>query len=172
MAASTTATLLLPALLARAVNQALGGAGTATGHRLIALLALLTVAEATAQYAAPRSGADAAARIRTMAIRRTLAAGPAAVARMPVGDLVARLTASAPQAALAAPALVYSAAQLLMAVVAVVALTLLSPCCPWRSWPPRPPATRSSAASCAARPTRVTDTSGPRLNWRPDCSTH
>ncbi|MFC5196727.1 ABC transporter transmembrane domain-containing protein [Streptomyces kaempferi] len=127
VAASTTATLLLPALLARAVNQALGGAGTATGHRLIALLALLTVAEATAQYAAPRSGADAAARIRTMAIRRTLAAGPAAVARMPVGDLVARLTASAPQAALAAPALVYSAAQLLMAVVAVVALTLLSP---------------------------------------------
>ncbi|MFF2993498.1 ABC transporter transmembrane domain-containing protein [Streptomyces sp. NPDC057950] len=127
VAASTTATLLLPALLARAVNQALAGTGTAIGRQLIALLALLTVAEAAAQYAAPRSGADAAARIRTMAIRRTLAAGPAAVARMPVGDLVARLTASAPQAALAAPALVYSAAQLLMAAVAVVALTLLSP---------------------------------------------
>ncbi|MFD8418606.1 ABC transporter transmembrane domain-containing protein [Streptomyces sp. NPDC059668] len=127
VAASTTATLLLPALLARAVDQALAGAGTVTGRQLVALLALLTAAEAVAQYAAPRSGADAAARIRTMAIRRTLAAGPAAVARMPVGDLVARLTASAPQAALAAPALVYSAAQLLMAVVAVVALTLLSP---------------------------------------------
>lgn len=127
VAASTTATLLLPALLARTVNQALAGAGTADGRQLIALLTLLTAAEAAAQYAAPRSSADAAARIRTRAIRRMLAAGPAAVARMPVGDLVARLTASAPQAALAAPALVYSAAQLLMAVVAVVALTLLSP---------------------------------------------
>ncbi|MCX4572580.1 ABC transporter ATP-binding protein/permease [Streptomyces sp. NBC_01571] len=127
VAASTTATLLLPALLARAVNQALAGAGTATGRQLIALLALLTAAEAAAQYAAPRSSADAASRIRTTAIRRMLAAGPAAVSRMPVGDLVARLTASAPQAALAAPALVYSAAQLLMAAVAVVALTLLSP---------------------------------------------
>ncbi|MFE5144390.1 ATP-binding cassette domain-containing protein [Streptomyces fagopyri] len=127
VAASTTATLLLPALLARAVNQALAGAGTSTGHQLLLVLALLTAAEATAQYAAPRSSAEGAGRIRALAIRRTLAAGPAAVARMPVGDLVARLTASAPQAALAAPALVYSAAQLLMAVVAVVALTLISP---------------------------------------------
>ncbi|MEU3248996.1 ABC transporter ATP-binding protein [Streptomyces sp. NPDC006875] len=127
VAASTTATLLLPALLARAVNQALVGTGSVTGRQLAALLVLLTVAEAAAQYAAPRSGADAAAHIRALAVRRTLAAGPAAVARMPVGDLVARLTASAPQAALAAPALVYSAAQLLMAVVAIVALTLLSP---------------------------------------------
>src|SRR5262249_714670 len=66
-------------------------------------------------------------RLRAELVRRTIAAGPFPARRPATGDLVARLTGSAPEAALAAPAVVYSAAQLLMAVGAVVALALLAP---------------------------------------------
>ncbi|MEV4556310.1 ABC transporter ATP-binding protein [Kitasatospora sp. NPDC049285] len=126
VAASTTATLLLPAVLARAVDRMLTGGGAAGVTPLLALVGLLAVAEAGAQYAGPRGAADTTARLRSDLVRRVVAAGPGAPAR-PAGDLAARLTASAPQAALAGPALVYTAAQLVTAAAAVTGLALLSP---------------------------------------------
>ncbi|WP_234443842.1 ATP-binding cassette domain-containing protein [Streptomyces sp. NRRL B-24484] len=126
VAASTTATLLLPAVLGRAVDRALGG-GTAAALPPAAVLLVLTAAETLAQYAGPRASADATARLREETVRHTLAGDAMPVHRPPVGELTARLTGSAPQAALAAPALVYSAAQLLMAAAAVAALAVLAP---------------------------------------------
>ncbi|KJS61911.1 ATP-binding cassette domain-containing protein [Streptomyces rubellomurinus] len=125
--ASTGATLALPAVLAHAVDAALTGAGTAGALPLAATLAALAGAEAVGQYAGPRISADTAARLRADAVRRVLAARPLAAHRLPVGDVAARLTGSAPQAALAAPAVIYTATQLAMAAAALVALAVLAP---------------------------------------------
>ncbi|MFF8406253.1 ABC transporter ATP-binding protein [Streptomyces sp. NPDC015684] len=121
------ASLALPAVLARAVDQALSD-GTGTGFLpLAAVLVLLTSAEATAQYAGPRATADETARLRRAMVRRVMAAGAFPPGRTAPGDLVARLTGSGAEAALATQAVVYAVAQLLMAVGAVVALGLLAP---------------------------------------------
>ncbi|MFE0465278.1 hypothetical protein ACFW1A_39120, partial [Kitasatospora sp. NPDC058965] len=109
VAAGTGATLALPAVLARAVDGALGGRGSQAAVPLAAVLALLAGADALGQYAGPRICADAAARLRGSAVHRVLAGSPLAAGRLPVGEVAARLTASAPQAALAAPAVVYTA---------------------------------------------------------------
>ncbi|GJF33785.1 ABC transporter ATP-binding protein [Kitasatospora sp. NE20-6] len=126
VAGSTTATLLLPAVLADAVDRALSGRGAAAAVPLLTVLVLLAGAECAGQYAGPRATADATAHLRAAMVRRVVAAGAHPAHRLPAGDLVARLTGSAPEAALAAPAVVWSAAQLLMAVGAVAALALLA----------------------------------------------
>ncbi|MFE6054234.1 ATP-binding cassette domain-containing protein [Kitasatospora sp. NPDC056446] len=127
VATSTAATLALPAVLAHAVDAALSGAGTPGVLPLAATLVLLAGSEALGQYAGPRISADATARLRADAVRRVLAGSPLGAHRLPVGDVAARLTASAPQASLAAPAVVYSVAQLAMAAAASVALAVLAP---------------------------------------------
>ncbi|MFC5646826.1 ATP-binding cassette domain-containing protein [Kitasatospora cinereorecta] len=127
VAAGTAATLALPAVLGRAADRALGGSGVPAAVPLAVVLLVLTAAEALNQYAGPRASADATAWLREAAVRRTTAGEALPARRPPVGELAARLTAGAPQAALAAPALVYSAAQLLMAAGAVGALALLAP---------------------------------------------
>ncbi|MEV7775027.1 ABC transporter ATP-binding protein [Kitasatospora sp. NPDC086791] len=127
VATSTGATLALPAVLAHAVDAALAGAGTRGVLPLAGTLALLAGSEAVGQYAGPRISTDATARLRERAVRRVLAGSPLGAHRLPVGDVAARLTASAPQASLAAPAVVYSATQLAMAAAALAALAVLAP---------------------------------------------
>ncbi|MGA5822886.1 ATP-binding cassette domain-containing protein [Kitasatospora sp. NPDC094028] len=127
VAASTGATLAFPAALAHAVDAALTGAGTTGVLPLAAALAVLAGSEALGQYAGPRISADTTAHLRADAVRRVLAGSPLGAHRLPVGDVAARLTGSAPQAALAAPAVIYSVTQLAMAAVAVGALALLAP---------------------------------------------
>ncbi|MFJ9696336.1 ATP-binding cassette domain-containing protein [Kitasatospora sp. NPDC101183] len=127
VAASTCATLALPAVLAHAADAVLTGAGTGAVLPPAATLALLAGSEALGQYAGPRLSAEVTALLRAGAVRRALAGSPLGAHRPPVGDVAARLTASAPQAALAAPAVIYSVTQLAMAAVALTALALLAP---------------------------------------------
>lgn len=127
VAASSAAALLLPAVLATAVDRALSGA---TGRGLVPLatvLGALTAAETLAQYAGPRATAEATARLRAALVRHLLAAGPYPARRTAPGDLAARLTASAGEAGLSTQAAVYAVAQLAMAAGSVLALALLAP---------------------------------------------
>ncbi|KDN80666.1 ABC transporter ATP-binding protein [Kitasatospora cheerisanensis] len=126
VAAGTACTLLLPTTLARAVDRTLAGAGPAAGVPLLVLVAVTAAAQATAQYASPGGAAAVGAALRAAMIRRIGADGPGA-AGPTAGDLAARLTGSAPQAALAGPAVVHTVAQLLTAAGAVAGLFLLSP---------------------------------------------
>ncbi|MER7762373.1 ABC transporter ATP-binding protein [Streptomyces sp. NPDC097619] len=127
LTASSLASLALPAVLATAVDRALTEGATAALAPLALALALLTAAEALAQYAGPRGTAGTAAALRAALVRHVLAGGPHAPARPATGDLLARLTAATAEAALAAQAVVHAAAQLLMALGAVTALWLLDP---------------------------------------------
>ncbi|GAA5021711.1 hypothetical protein GCM10025734_77260 [Kitasatospora paranensis] len=125
VAVSTAAALALPAVLADAVDRVLRGQGTGWVP-LLGVLCVLTAAETVGQYAGPRAAADATVHLRQETIRRVVAAGPYPAVRFAPGDLVARLTGSAPEAALAAQAVVYSAAQLALALGAVTALAVLA----------------------------------------------
>lgn len=125
---SSAAALLLPGVLATAVDRALsGGATTGGALPLAAVLALLTAAETLAQYAGPRTTAEATARLRAALVRHLMATGLSPDRRTTTGDLVARLTASAAEAGLSVQAAVYAVAQLAMAAGSVVALGLLAP---------------------------------------------
>ncbi|MFD7645784.1 ATP-binding cassette domain-containing protein [Kitasatospora sp. NPDC059795] len=128
VAAGTACTLLLPRVLARAIDRTLAGAGLSSSIPLLVLVVVAAGAEAAAQFAAPGGAAAVGGALRSAALRRVGAAGPAAAAGGPTaGDLAARLTGSAPQAALAGPAVVHTVAQLLTAAGAVVGLFLLAP---------------------------------------------
>ncbi|MEV7121075.1 ABC transporter ATP-binding protein [Kitasatospora griseola] len=129
VAAGTACTLLLPRALARAIDRILAGAGPASATPLLVLIVVAAVAEATSQYAAPGGAAAVGGALRSAVIRRVgadtvlsgAAGGPTA------GDIAARLTGSAPQAALAGAAVVHTVAQLVTAAGAVTGLFLLSP---------------------------------------------
>ncbi|MEU6553266.1 ABC transporter ATP-binding protein [Streptomyces sp. NPDC046915] len=124
---SSVSALVLPTVLARAVDRVLSD-GTGAGFLPVAgAVGLLTAAEATAQYAGPRATAGATARLRAAMLRHTLAIGPCPPERLATGDLVARLTASTAEAALTVQAAVYAVAQLSIALGSVVALGLLAP---------------------------------------------
>ncbi|MEU5594991.1 ABC transporter ATP-binding protein [Streptomyces sp. NPDC020298] len=124
---SSVSALVLPTVLARAVDRVLSGGATAGFLPVAGAVGLLTAAEATAQYAGPRATAGATARLRAAMVRHTLAVGPCPPGRLATGDLVARLTGSTAEAALTVQAAVYAVAQLTMALGAVVALGLLAP---------------------------------------------
>ncbi|WP_460070818.1 ABC transporter ATP-binding protein [Streptomyces sp. YKOK-I1] len=127
VAAGSLAALLLPAAVSRAVDRALSGGGGAGVVPLAAVVGLLTVAEAVAQYAGPRATAETTARLRAALVRHIMAGGPHPARQTATGDLVARLTAGTAEAGLAGQAIVYAVAQLAMATGAVVALGLLAP---------------------------------------------
>ncbi|RKE17394.1 ABC transporter ATP-binding protein [Streptomyces sp. TLI_171] len=126
-ALSTGCALLLPTVLARAVDRATAGAGPRTALPLVALVLLFAAAEAASQYAAPRGAAAVTAGLRRAVVRRAVADPPGAPGLPERGDLAARLTGSAPQAALAGAAVVHTAGQLVTAAGAVVGLFLLAP---------------------------------------------
>ncbi|MFF3848172.1 ATP-binding cassette domain-containing protein [Streptomyces sp. NPDC002328] len=127
VAASSAAALMLPAVLADAVDRALSGGALTGVAPLAAVVGLLTAAETLAQYAGPRHTADTTARLRAALVRHVMANGPYPARRIPTGDLVARLTASTAEAALGVQAVIYAIAQLAMATGSVVALALLAP---------------------------------------------
>ncbi|MFD8478219.1 ATP-binding cassette domain-containing protein [Kitasatospora sp. NPDC059673] len=152
VAAGTACSLLLPRALARAIDRTLAGAGLEASTPLLVLIVVAAAAEATAQCTAPGGAAATGAALRSEAIRRVGAAGPGTVGAGTVGpgtvgagtvgpgaigtgtvggptagDLTARLTGSAPQAALAGAAVVHTVAQLLTAAGALTCLFLLSP---------------------------------------------
>ncbi|MFJ5924332.1 ATP-binding cassette domain-containing protein [Kitasatospora sp. NPDC092948] len=130
--AGTACTLLLPGALARAIDRTLAGAGPSASTPLLVLVVVAAAAEAGSQYAAPGGAAAVGAALRSALVRRIGAAGPAVTvpgtAGAPTaGDLAARLTGSAPQAALAGAAVVHTVSQLVTAAGAVTGLFLLSP---------------------------------------------
>ncbi|MCX4767990.1 ABC transporter ATP-binding protein/permease [Streptomyces sp. NBC_01275] len=127
VAASSAAALVLPAVLAAAVDRALSGSAGQGLLPVAAVLGLLTGAETLAQYAGPRATAEATARLRAALVRHIMAVGPHPARRTATGDLVARLTASAGEAGLSVQAAVYAIAQLAMAAGSVLALGLLAP---------------------------------------------
>ncbi|MGW4383575.1 ATP-binding cassette domain-containing protein [Kitasatospora sp. NPDC004531] len=144
VAVGTACTLLLPRALARAIDRTLAGAGAGAATPLLVLVVVAAAAEAGAQFAAPGGAAAVGGALRAEAVRRVgagavggAAAGGAAVGGAAVGggagggptagDVAARLTGSAPQAALAGAAVVQTVAQLATAAGAVTGLFLLSP---------------------------------------------
>ncbi|WP_344446781.1 ABC transporter ATP-binding protein, partial [Kitasatospora nipponensis] len=83
--------------------------------------------DSLAQFADPWCAAGSTAALSRRLIGRTLALGVGATRRHPVGDLVARLASSAPEAALAPSAVVHACADLLCSGGALVALALIDP---------------------------------------------
>ncbi|MFI1509462.1 ABC transporter ATP-binding protein [Streptomyces sp. NPDC020597] len=127
VAVSSVAALVLPTVLAAAVDEALS-TGAGQGLLTVAVvLGLLTAGEILAQYAGPRATAEATARLRSALVRHVMNLGPHPAGPTSTGELVARLTASAGEAGLSAQAAVYAIAQLAMAAGSVLALGLLAP---------------------------------------------
>ncbi|WP_369184216.1 ATP-binding cassette domain-containing protein [Streptomyces sp. Y1] len=122
-------TLALPAVLAGAVDAALGHR---PGHAYLLLalvLALAAAANAVAAAAGPACSAEATAELRGRLVRHLLALGPGGRLRggPPPGDLAARLLGSAGDAGGRLPALLGAATALLTSTGAILGLALLSP---------------------------------------------
>lgn len=133
--AEAAVALLLPAALAVAVDAALHQghrAAAAPLHRAVIDLGLLLAAGALAEAGTDLGGACAAADttawLRGRLLRHALSLGLPGQARFAAGDLAARLSADAPAAGHALPALLGAAVAAATATGAVVALALLD----WR----------------------------------------
>ncbi|MFE6056134.1 ATP-binding cassette domain-containing protein [Kitasatospora sp. NPDC056446] len=123
-------TLALPAVLAGAVDAALGRRPGPGAFLLLALvLGTAATAGATAAAAGPACSAEATAALRGRLVRHLLALGPGGRLRggPPPGDLTARLLASAGDAGGRLPAVLGAAGALLTSVGAIIGLGLLSP---------------------------------------------
>jgi ATP-binding cassette subfamily B protein len=129
------ATLALPALVGRAVDQAVDA--TREGHGSLApgglvaaiagLLVLLIVTEALTLAAGGYGTARTTGALRRRLVRHVLAAGPPIARRTGAGDLVARLVSSTATASQAVVVVAGLAAALIPPVGAVVALALIDP---------------------------------------------
>ncbi|KJS57312.1 hypothetical protein VM98_02235 [Streptomyces rubellomurinus subsp. indigoferus] len=129
MPVEAATTLALPAVLAGAVDAALGHR---PGHAYLLLalvLALAAAANAVAAAAGPACSAEATAELRGRLVRHLLALGPGGRLRggPPPGDLAARLLGSAGDAGGRLPALLGAATALLTSTGAILGLALLSP---------------------------------------------
>jgi ATP-binding cassette subfamily B protein len=119
--------VLLPAALARAIDAVTTHAAAA-GRDLALfglLIAALTAADLLSEFGQPYCGAAATASLRRRLLDRILAAGPAATRRFAPGDLVGRLTGSAPDAANAPTATVTAVADLVVSAGGIAALGLI-----------------------------------------------
>ena len=129
------ATLALPALVGRAVDQAVdaarGGDGSPAPGGLVAaiagLLVLLIVTEAVTLAAGGYGTARTTGALRRRLVRHVLAAGPSITRRAGTGDLVARLVSSTATASQAVVVLAGLAAALIPPVGGVVALAVIDP---------------------------------------------
>ncbi|MFI8458684.1 ATP-binding cassette domain-containing protein [Kitasatospora sp. NPDC085464] len=123
-------TLALPAVLAGAVDAALGRRSGPGALLLLALvLGTAAAADATAAAAGPACSAEATAALRGRLVRHLLALGPGGRLHggPPPGDLAARLLGSAGTAGGRLPAVLGAATALLTSVGAIVGLGVLSP---------------------------------------------
>ncbi|MFF7988479.1 ATP-binding cassette domain-containing protein [Kitasatospora xanthocidica] len=122
--------LALPAVLAGAVDAALGRRSGPTAFLLLALvLGTAAAADAVAAAAGPACSAEATAALRGRLVRHLLALGPGGRLRggPPPGDLAARLLGSAGDAGGRLPATLGAATALLTSAGAIVGLAVLSP---------------------------------------------
>ncbi|MEZ0089207.1 ATP-binding cassette domain-containing protein [Streptacidiphilus sp. EB129] len=124
---STTAAVLLPAALARAVDAGLSGSRNDAVPVFLTLLGVLTAAETLTQFAEPWCAAHNTGYLSRRLIRHCLAIGVPGTHRYTTGDLVGRLVTSAPEAGAASAALGYAAVQTAGSLGAVVALALIDP---------------------------------------------
>ena len=106
--AGAGAELLLPVALGRAVDAVLGIGGSAPIWLMtaVALIAVAATAEILTELAGGAGTARATARLRHRLLRRMFATPYRAVARYPVGDLVARLVGQSSDAGSAVAAAV------------------------------------------------------------------
>lgn len=127
--AGAGAELLLPVALGRAVDAVLGIGGSAPTWLMtaVALIAVAATAEVLTELAGGAGTARATARLRHRLLRRMFATPYRAVARYPVGDLVARLVGQSSDAGSAVAAAVGGAFSAVPAIGSLVALTLLDP---------------------------------------------
>lgn len=121
------AELLLPAVLGRAVDAALGTAAGWWPAAAGALVAVVVATDALRDLAVGSGNARATARLRHRLLGHLIALDPRRAARHPVGDLVGRLVGQAADAGQAGTTVVLGIASLLPAAGSVVALALLDP---------------------------------------------
>jgi ATP-binding cassette subfamily B protein len=127
--ASTAALLLRPAMLGRAVDDAV--AGELLSASLVwtaAVFAVILVAEAVTELADPWSTADATAGLRRRLLGHVLALDTRQGRRLDAGDVVSRLVSSAPETAAAAPAIIEAVGSAVSSIGGVAALWLID----WR----------------------------------------
>ncbi|MEV7870375.1 ABC transporter ATP-binding protein [Streptomyces sp. NPDC088124] len=124
----TVAQLCLPALLGRALDDALSGrfAGPWTAG-CAAVVLLLVTGEALSELATGHSAARATAWLRHRLLDHLLALGPRTGSRFPGGDLVSRVVTGAADAAGAVSAATWLVLSLVPTVGGVVALWLIDP---------------------------------------------
>ncbi|QLH27210.1 ABC transporter ATP-binding protein [Streptomyces sp. Rer75] len=126
---STTAQILFPAFLGKALDSALDGGGGASGWTIGCLLAVTAMAAADALF---ELAAGAGAACGTALLRRSMLAtllswsGPGGP-RTTAGDMVSRLVGAAAEAGGVAAVLVRAALSIVPAVGSVVALFVIDP---------------------------------------------
>lgn len=121
------AELLLPAVLGRAVDAALGTAAGWWPAVAGGLVVVLVATDTLGDLAVGAGTARATARVRHRLLRHLLALDPRTVRRRPVGDLVSRLVGQTADTGQAGATVVLGIAALLPAAGSVVALALLEP---------------------------------------------
>ncbi|RJQ76431.1 ABC transporter ATP-binding protein [Pseudonocardiaceae bacterium YIM PH 21723] len=125
------ASLLLPAVTARAVDAAISGTGTGFGSpAVIAFLVVavaLVIGDTIAEFAQARCVADSIAFLRRRVITHVVTVGPYARKHMSVsvGDMISRVTTDAAEAGALAPGIVQLALGTVTSLGAIIALTLL-----------------------------------------------
>ncbi|RKS68849.1 ATP-binding cassette subfamily B protein [Actinomadura pelletieri DSM 43383] len=120
------ATLLVPVMLASAIDAVRADAGVgAAAARLAVVLAVATLADTLEDVLGSYCGGDITAWLRHRLVGRVLALGVQGPRRFPTGDVLARLTESASAPAAFPVLLLSAAAALLTAVGAVTALALI-----------------------------------------------
>ncbi|WP_158581634.1 ABC transporter ATP-binding protein [Actinomadura spongiicola] len=120
------ATLLVPVMLASAIDAVRADAGVgAAAARLAVVLAVATLADTLEDVLGSYCGSDITAWLRHRLVDRVLTLGAQGQRRFPTGDVLARLTESASAPAAFPVLLLSAAAALLTAVGAVTALALI-----------------------------------------------
>jgi ATP-binding cassette, subfamily B, bacterial len=123
---SVAATILLPAVLARAVNEVIRGGGvTVTVLPLALLLAVAALGDILVGVAQGACTATSTAALRHAGLRHTLRLGFLAQRRFPAGDLTSRLVASTADRASILPAAVNVACGVAVSCGGIVALGLI-----------------------------------------------
>jgi ATP-binding cassette subfamily B protein len=126
---STGALLLFPLVLAEAVDTVLEGQGPGQAlARLGAVLATAVIAEALTHVADSYCTGAATAWLRHGLLQHVLALGVSRQRRFAAGDLISRLVGNAPEAAGAAPLMIYSGVSMIGSIGGVIALGLID----WR----------------------------------------
>ena len=126
--AGTFSTLALPAVLGRAVDAVIGGAGSGPWlSRAAALIAVGVVVDVVDAFAAGACVANTTAWLRERLVGHVLTLDARGAQRFEPGDLVSRVSSNAPDAAQAGPSVVLVATALVPPVGSLVLLAVIDP---------------------------------------------